>query len=233
MPGVPLPRPVHRRSLAQPRASMDDFDGVDADPSLPPIVQLDMEMGWRMVFGPDANPAIGKALDDCHTAHDSAMVACYQGRHLGDGRCGMSAIAKQRLRPTAPSAGRSLAASETAGRLTAHRTHAAAPHRGGLSGIALVGGGHCARHRRLPVPEPASRAAQRPPFPARPEAGRLVQLGGPQPGVCALCRQKAGYLADEKAHWQKVPIKVRIKVDAAERLPKQPQQQIQEHLAHA
>jgi hypothetical protein len=59
---------------------MDDLDGVDADPSLPPIVQLDMEMGRRMVFGSDPNPAIGKALDDCHAVYHSAMVACYQVR---------------------------------------------------------------------------------------------------------------------------------------------------------
>jgi len=37
---------------------MDDFDGVDADPRLSAIVQLDMEVRWRVVFRVDPNPAI-------------------------------------------------------------------------------------------------------------------------------------------------------------------------------
>ena len=41
-------------------------------------------------------------------------------------------------------------------------------------------------------------------------------LGGLNPEFLRFVAQRAGYLADEQAHWQKVPIKVRIKPEIAE-----------------
>lgn len=35
-------------------------------------------MRWRVVLRVDPNPAIGEALNDWHTTHDSAMVAFFQ-----------------------------------------------------------------------------------------------------------------------------------------------------------
>lgn len=40
-------------------------------------------------------------------------------------------------------------------------------------------------------------------------------LVGLNPEFVRFVAQRAGYLADEKAHWQKVPIKVRIEPEAA------------------
>ena len=49
-----------------------------------------------------------------------------------------------------------------------------------------------------------------------PDLDEWCDLGGLNPEFLRFVAQRAGYLADEQAHWQKVPIKVRIKPEIAE-----------------